>query len=135
MINDAHAQAATASTGGFDPMSLLPLLLIGVVFYFFLIRPQQKKAQQQKLLLSALRRGDRVITSGGIFGFITKILNEQEVQVEIAEGVRVRVARSMIADVISNSGSTANVPDDSEESSPAPKSTAKKGAGRSKKSA
>jgi preprotein translocase subunit YajC len=137
MINDAQAQAATASTGGFDPMSLLPLLLIGVVFYFFLIRPQQKKAAQQKSLLSALRRGDRVITSGGIFGFITKILNEQEVQVEIAEGVRVRVARSMIADVLSNSESIANSQDDSEETetrkSPAPKSAVKKAAGRSKK--
>src|SRR5260221_9014267 len=100
-ITAVNAQAApTAAASGFDPMSLLPLVLIFVVFYFFLIRPQQKKVQQQKSLLSALRRGDRVVTSGGIIGVITKILNEQEVQVEIAEGVRVRVARAMIADVI-----------------------------------
>lgn len=99
-ISPAHAQAA-GSAGGFDIMSMLPLILIFGVFYFFLIRPQQKKAQQQKALLAALRRGDRVLTSGGIIGVITKIIDDQEVQVEIAETVRVRVARATIADVLS----------------------------------
>ncbi len=99
-ISPAYAQTA-GSVGGFEIMSLLPLLLIFVVFYFFLIRPQQKKAQQQKALLAALRRGDRVLTSGGIIGVITKVLDDQEVQVEIADNVRVRVARVTIADVLS----------------------------------
>ena len=99
-ISPAHAQVA-GTIGGFDIMSMLPLLLIFVVFYFFLIRPQQKKAQQQKALLSALRRGDRVLTSGGIIGVITKVINDQEVQVEIATNVQIRVARLTIADVLS----------------------------------
>ena len=73
MISEAQAQSMpTASVGGFDLMSLLPLALIFVVFYFFLIRPQQKKVQEQKNLISSLRRGDRVVTSGGIIGLITK---------------------------------------------------------------
>lgn len=137
-MTEAHAQATTATTGGFDPMSLLPLVLIVVVFYFFLIRPQQKKVQQQKNLLASLRRGDRVITSGGIIGVITKILNDQEIQVEIAEGVRVRVARAMIADVISKTEPVSNYQDDTDitqENKPMAKSTSKKTPGRPRKSA
>ncbi|EKE09225.1 MAG: hypothetical protein ACD_16C00205G0021 [uncultured bacterium] len=99
LISPAQAQAA-ASPFGFDFMSLLPLLLIFVVFYFLLIRPQQKKAQEHKAVLSSLRRGDRVVTSGGIIGTITKVIDEQEVQVEIAEDVKVRVARPMISSVL-----------------------------------
>ncbi|MBP9692284.1 MAG: preprotein translocase subunit YajC [Alphaproteobacteria bacterium] len=100
-ISSAHAQAAPGGFGGFDFMSMLPLVLIFAVFYFFLIRPQQKKVQQQKQLLSTLRRGDRVMTTGGIMGVITKVVSDQELQVEIAEGVRVRVARAMVAELIS----------------------------------
>ncbi len=101
LIPPANAQAAISNALGFDFMSLLPLLLIFVVFYFFLIRPQQKKAQQQRELLSSLRRGDRVLTNGGLIGIITKVINDQELQVEIAEGVKVRVARAMVADLLS----------------------------------
>lgn len=110
---NAQAQAATSSGGGFDFMSLLPLVLIFAVFYFFLIRPQQKKAQQQRDLLSTLRRGDRIITSGGLIGVITKVVNNQELQVEIAEGVRVRVARGMVADLLSKTEPAAEFPEDS----------------------
>jgi preprotein translocase subunit YajC len=101
MIQDAYAQAAPSGPGGFDFISMLPLVLIAAVFYFFIIRPQQKKVQQQKQLLSALRRGDRVMTTGGIIGVITKVVSDQELQVEIAEGVRVRVARAMVAELLS----------------------------------
>lgn len=101
LISPANAQASGGGLGGFDLMSLLPLVLIFVVFYIFLIRPQQKKAQQQKALLDSLRRGDRVLTSGGLIGIITKVIDQQELQIEIAEGVRVRIARAMIADRIS----------------------------------
>jgi len=99
IIPPAHAQAS--GFGGFDFMSILPLVLIFAVFYFFLIRPQQKKAQQQKDLLSALRRGDRIVTNGGLIGVISKVVSDQELQVEIAEGVRVRVARAMVANLLS----------------------------------
>src|SRR3990167_7056344 len=106
LISPAHAQAAPGFLG-IDFMSLLPLLLIAVVFYFLLIRPQQKKAQQHKAILSALKRGDRIVTNGGIIGAVSKIINEQEVEVEIANDVKVRVARPMIASVI-GSGSVAS---------------------------
>lgn len=135
LIEPANAQAAQGSTGGFDPLSLLPLLLIVVVFYFFLIRPQQKKVQQQKAMLGALRRGDRVITSGGIIGIVTKIINDQEIQVEIAEDVKVRVARSMIADVVSNTEPLPESQDEKQEKKVPVSTRLKKATGRSKKSA
>jgi preprotein translocase subunit YajC len=101
LISPAYAQA-----GGADPAgafgSFLPLILIFVVFYFLLIRPQQKKAKEHKALLEALRRGDRIVTAGGLVGLVTKVTaEEREVTVEIADGVRVKVVRSMIADVLS----------------------------------
>lgn len=99
-LSPAYAQSS-GSLAGFDLMSILPLVLIFGVFYFFLIRPQQKKAQQQREMLSALRRGDRIVTSGGLIGIITKVISDQEILVEIAENVRVRVSRSMVADRLS----------------------------------
>ncbi|RMD62552.1 MAG: preprotein translocase subunit YajC [Alphaproteobacteria bacterium] len=99
-ISPAYAQAAG---GGADSglVSLLPLVLIFVVFYFLLIRPQQKKMKAHKAMVEALRRGDRVVTAGGIIGTVSKVLNDNEVQLEIADGVRVRVVRSTIQDVLS----------------------------------
>ena len=79
--------------------SLLPLVLIFVVFYFLLIRPQQKKQKQHRAMLEALRRGDKVVTSGGIMGTITKA-SDTELTLEIAEGVKVRTVRSMVSDVM-----------------------------------
>ncbi|MBY0501009.1 MAG: preprotein translocase subunit YajC [Alphaproteobacteria bacterium] len=136
-IAPAQAQAAGTSVGGFDFMSLLPLVLIFAVFYFFLIRPQQKKAQQQKELLNSLRRGDRIITSGGIIGVISKVVNDQEIQVEIAEGVKVRVARAMVADLLSKSEPVSEIVEEkksSEDRKPTAKVAAKKTVGRQKKS-
>ncbi len=92
---------AAAPKGGFDIMSLLPFALIFVVFYFLLIRPQQKKVKQHQSLLASLRRGDRVVTAGGIIGQVDRIINDQEVSVEISEGVKVRFAKQMITDVLS----------------------------------
>ena len=110
MIEAANAQNL-GSIAGFDLMSMLPLVLIFVVFYFFLIRPQQKKAQQQRDLLLSLRRGDRIITSGGVIGVITKVVNDQELQVEIADNVRVRVIRSMVSDVLSKTEPAPETPE------------------------
>ncbi len=98
LISPAYAQSAI--TGGFDIMSLMPLVLIFLVFYLLLIRPQQKKVKLHREMISNLRRGDRVVTSGGIMGLITRILNENEMMVEIAEGVRVKVARSMVSNLV-----------------------------------
>lgn len=127
IISPANAQPSSSMFGGFDFMSILPLVLIFAVFYFFLIRPQQKKAQEQKNLLASLRRGDRIITNGGLIGVIHKVVNEQELQVEIAEGVRVRVARSMVTSLLSK---TEPIADGPEEDRPlSTKAASKKAAG------
>jgi len=97
----AYAQAAGGGMGGFDIVSLAPLVLIFVVFYFLLIRPQQQKMKQHRAMLSAIRRNDRVLTGGGIIGTVTKVVSDTEVIVEVAEGVRVRIARGTIAEVLS----------------------------------
>jgi preprotein translocase subunit YajC len=100
LISTAYAQG----TGVFDSQStliqFLPLVLIFVVFYFLLIRPQQRKAKDQKAMLDALRRGDRVVTGGGIIGTVARADSPEEVTVDIADGVRVRVVRSTIASVL-----------------------------------
>ncbi|MEN8237219.1 MAG: preprotein translocase subunit YajC [Pseudomonadota bacterium] len=106
-ISPAMASAATVAGGGFGQQlyQFLPLVLIFVAFYFFLIRPQQKKAQQQREMLSALSKGDQVLTSGGILGKIVKVVSDEEVLLEISDGVQVRVVRSMITQNLSHTGS------------------------------
>lgn len=95
-IEPVFAQAA----GGASMLTnILPLVLIFVVFYFLLIRPQQKKVKQHKAMVDALRRGDRVITSGGLIGTVSKVIDEGEVEVTVAPEVKVRIIRSMIQDV------------------------------------
>lgn len=81
--------------------SLIPLILIFGIMYFLLIRPQQKKLKEHQMMVSALRRGDQVITQGGIMGKVVKVKDDAaEVEVEIASGVTVRVIRSTIATVV-----------------------------------
>lgn len=80
-------------------ISLLPFVLIFVVLYFLILRPQQRRVKQQQEMISSLRRGDTVVTSGGLIGKISKVIDEREIQVEIADGVRVRVARPMVTEV------------------------------------
>jgi len=99
-ISPAFAQAAGASPQDTLTTFILPMALIFVVFYFFMIRPQQQKQKQMKAMLEALRRGDKIVTAGGVIGTIAKVDND-EVQVEIADGVRVRVVRSTITTVLS----------------------------------
>lgn len=106
-INEAIAQTAPAAPSApaqagqtFDPMAFLPLVLIFVVFYFFMIRPQQKKMKQHRELLSNIKRGDRVLTSGGIIGVVQKV-TDTELEIEIADGVKVKVLRATISDVMS----------------------------------
>ena len=99
LISTAYAQG----TGLLDQSALiqfLPLVLIFIVFYFLLIRPQQKKAKDQRAMLDALRRGDRVVTGGGILGTVSKVVSPEEVEVDIAPGVRIKVLRSTIASVL-----------------------------------
>ena len=78
----------------------VPLILIFAIMYLLLIRPQQKKAKEHQAMVEALRRGDQVVTAGGLLGKVTKVKDETEVEVEISSGVNVRVARSTITQVI-----------------------------------
>ena len=78
----------------------IPLILIFVIFYFFLIRPQQKKAKEHKLMVAALKRGDEVITSGGIVGKIERVLGDDRVDIQISENVTVQVVQSTIQNLL-----------------------------------
>ena len=80
-------------------MSLFPFILIIIIFYFLMLRPQQRRAKQHQDMIKNLRRGDTVISSGGLVGKVTKVVDDDQIEVEIAEGVRVRQVRSMITDV------------------------------------
>ncbi len=78
----------------------IPLILIFVIMYFLMIRPQQQQRKQHQAMIEALRRGDQVITSGGFIGKITKVKDDEEVEVELADNVKVRVVRSTIVRVV-----------------------------------
>ncbi|MGH6939913.1 MULTISPECIES: preprotein translocase subunit YajC [Hypericibacter] len=111
-ISQAFAQAADAAPAGIAGLGgiaqFAPLVLIFVVFYFLLIRPQQKKAKAHREMVTQLKRGDRVVTSGGIVGTVSKVVSDTEVQVEIAENVRVRVIRSSISDIVAKTEPASN---------------------------
>ncbi len=98
LISPAYAQAAGDAGGGY--FQLLPLVLIFVVFYFLLIRPQQKKAKVHRSMVEAVKRGDKVITGGGLVGTVTKAPEGSEIQVEIADGVRVKVLRHTLTEIL-----------------------------------
>ena len=98
-ITPAFAQAASPFGGDNMLVSLLPFILIFVIMYFLILRPQQKRVKQHQELVKNLRRGDTVITSGGLMGKVTKVVDDEQIEVEIAEGVRVRQVRSMISGV------------------------------------
>ena len=78
----------------------IPLILIFVIFYFFLIRPQQKKVKEHKLMVTALKRGDEVVTSGGIVGRVERILGDDKIDLSISENVTVQVVQSTIQSLI-----------------------------------
>jgi preprotein translocase subunit YajC len=97
-VTQAFAQTAAPGTGDFLSM-ILPLVMIMVIFYFLLIRPQQRKVKEHQQLVSKVQRGDTVVTNGGLIGRVTKVVDDKELQVEIAENVKVRVVRTAISDV------------------------------------
>lgn len=79
----------------------IPLILIFAIMWFLLIRPQQKKLKQHQAMVAALRKGDQIVTQGGVIGKVTRVKEGEEVEVEIAEGVKVRVVRNTVAQVLS----------------------------------
>jgi preprotein translocase subunit YajC len=97
LISPAYAQAAG---GGSDMLvSLLPFVLIFVIMYFLILRPQQRRVKQHQEMVKNVRRGDTVVTSGGLVGKVTKVMDDDHVEMEIADGVRVRQMRQMVSDV------------------------------------
>jgi preprotein translocase subunit YajC len=98
-VTPAFAQGAPGAGGAIA--SFVPLILIFAIMYFLLIRPQQKRAKDHARMVQAVRRGDQVVTQGGIVGKVTKVKDDGEIEVEIAEGVKVRVIRSTLASVVS----------------------------------
>ncbi|MFZ1727784.1 MAG: preprotein translocase subunit YajC [Albidovulum sp.] len=100
-VTPAFAQAAGGAGAAGALTQFLPLILIFAIMYFLLIRPQQKKLKEHKAMVEALRRGDQVITQGGIVGKVSKVKEDGELEVEIAEGIKVRIIRSTIATVLS----------------------------------
>jgi preprotein translocase subunit YajC len=99
-ITPAYAQAAGGAANGADVlMQMAPFAIILVIMYFLLIRPQQQKAKAHQDMVSNIRRGDTVVTSGGLIGKVTKAVDDNEVEIEIAPNVRVRQARSAISEV------------------------------------
>ena len=93
------AFAQTGPLGGDTFGMLIPFVLIIVMMYFLILRPQQKRAKEHQELVKNLRRGDTVITSGGLVGKVTKVVDDEQIEVEIADGVRVRQVRSMVSGV------------------------------------
>lgn len=98
-ISPAFAQAIGAPGAGDFVGLILPLVLIMGVFYLLLIRPQQKKQKEHLAQLSKIARGDTVVTHGGLIGKVTKLVDDHELQVEVGEGVKVRVLRTGVAEI------------------------------------
>ena len=105
-VSPAFAQASGGAGGGFE--AILPLVLIFVVFYFLLIRPQQKKMKQHKETLASIRRGDKIVTGGGIIGLVTKVDDDQQITIEIAKDVKVKVRRELVSTVMAKSSGSSD---------------------------
>nr|WP_314445754.1 preprotein translocase subunit YajC [uncultured Sphingomonas sp.] len=104
------AAAAPAAPGGAAAfiLQIFPFLLIFVIFYFLMIRPQQKKMRDHQAMIAAVKKGDEVITAGGIRARVTRLIDEREVEVEIAQGVKVRVVRATLSQVLTATPKGAN---------------------------
>lgn len=100
-ITPAYAQAATGAGGAAALAQFVPLILIFGIMYFLLLRPQQKKMKEHQAMVAALRRGDQVITGGGIHGKVSKVIDDTTAEVEIADGVKIKVVKSTISHVLS----------------------------------
>lgn len=97
-VTPAYAQSFGGGSGEIMQI-LLPFVLIFVIMYFLILRPQRQQAKRREDMLKAIRRGDTVVTNGGIVGKVTKVVDDSEVELQIADGVKVRAIRSLIAEV------------------------------------
>jgi preprotein translocase subunit YajC len=131
-ISQAWAQGAGVGGGSDFLVQLFPLVLIFIVFYFLLIRPQQSKMKQQREMLAGVKRGDRVVTGGGFIGLVTKVIGDNELQVEIADGVRVRVIKQTITDIVTRGESVRGGKESDEDDKPMLPQSAKTDSGAKK---
>jgi len=99
VITPAFAQGLGGGGSGDLVLQLVPFLLIFVIMYFLIIRPQQRRVKEHQELVRNVRRGDTIVTTGGIVGKVTKATDDPEIEVEIADGVRVKLVRTMISEV------------------------------------
>ena len=107
LLSSAHASAPAGGSGaGFQIMQFAPFIAVFAIMYFLIIRPQNKRAKELKTMIDSLKKGDRIVTTGGLIGQITKIVDENEVMVELSQGVEVRLVRSSVAQVISKTTSS-----------------------------
>jgi len=98
-ITPAFAQSGLFGGDSNMLVQFMPLILIIVIMYFLILRPQQQKVKQHQAMIKALRRGDTVVTNGGLLAKVTKVVDDDQIEVEIADGVRVRQMRAMVSDV------------------------------------
>lgn len=99
-VTPAFAQAAGGAGGTTDLLtSLAPILILVVIFWFLIFRPQQKRLKEHKAMIAAVRRGDTIVTVGGLVGKVSKVQENEDLEVEIAQGVKVKIVSSMISDV------------------------------------
>ncbi len=107
--SSAYAQAAggTGAGGSAALLNMAPLLLLLVIFYFFLIRPQQKRAKEHRAMIDAVKRGDTVVTGGGLIGKVSRV-EDAEIEIELAPNVKVKVVKGTLSDVRTKGGAPAN---------------------------
>lgn len=98
-VTPALAQSPGASAGGGLLVTVMPFILIFVIMYFLVLRPQRQQMKRRGEMLAAIRRGDTIVTGGGLIGKVSKVVDDNELEVQIAEGVKVRALRSLVADV------------------------------------
>ncbi|ALA19223.1 preprotein translocase subunit YajC [Chelatococcus sp. CO-6] len=103
VITPAFAQSAGSAGGGDMLIQLVPFILIFVIMWFLIIRPQQRRVKAHQEMIKNVRRGDTIVTSGGLVAKVTKVVDDGEIEVEIAEGVKARLVRGMISEVRSKS--------------------------------
>jgi preprotein translocase subunit YajC len=116
LISPAYAQDVSGILGGATQFA--PLVLIFAVFYFLLIRPQQQKQKETQAMIASVKRGDRVVTGGGIIGLVTKVISDSELQVELAEGVRVRIIKQTITDILTRGESVRGAKESDDDDKP-----------------
>lgn len=98
-VTPAYAQAAGGAGAGDIFISLMPILLLILIFWFLIFRPQQKRMKAHQAMIGAIRRGDTIVSNGGLIGKVIRVKDDADLEVEIADGVRVRIARGMVSDV------------------------------------